>query len=481
MSDIKFRKIDETRWEIPREGKMHVHGIVYADEAMIADIRNDESPKQVVNVAQLPGIVKHSLAMPDIHWGYGFPIGGVAAFDASSGIISPGGVGYDINCGVRLIRSELEAGEVQPVIGELVDTIFRNVPSGVGSHRKDLRLSVDEEKRAVKLGSKWAVEMGFGTQDDLECTEERGTVEESDPDAVSDRALHRGKDQLGTLGSGNHFIEVDIVDEIFDEEAASAMGLVKGRIAVQIHSGSRGFGYQVCDDFLKVFSIHDRKTNVELPDRQLCYAFIGTPQGRQYFYAMNAAVNYAFANRQLMTHWVRESFEQVFSSKARELQMRLVYDVAHNIAKKEMHVVNGKETELMVHRKGATRAFPAGHPQVPEKYRSIGQPVLIPGDMGRCSYVLAGLPKAMEDTFGTVCHGAGRTMSRTQAKDRSQGHSIEKELLEKGIIVRAASRATLNEEIPEAYKDVTHVVDIVVRAGLAKKVAKLKPLGVIKG
>lgn len=477
----KIQKIDDYRWRIPREGKMRVDGIVYADAHMLEDIQKDESLQQVINVSFLPGIIQHSLAMPDIHWGYGFPIGGVAAFDMDEGVVSPGGVGYDINCGVRLLRTGLYRVELVTKLESIVNTLFANIPSGVGSHRKDLKLSQQEVKNVLKNGARWAVSQGYGTKEDLEHIEEKGCIPGADPELVSDRAIQRGLAQLGTLGSGNHFVEVGYVSEVYQEEIARTLGLEKDGITIVVHTGSRGLGYQVCDDFLRVMINASRKYNIELPDRQLCCAPINSPEGREYLAAMACAANYAFANRQMITHWVRESFERALRIGPKDSQISLIYDVCHNIAKFEDHIVEGEKKRLCVHRKGATRAFPPYHPDTPDAYKAVGQPVLIPGDMGRCSYVLVGTEKAYADTFGSTCHGAGRVMSRGQATRTAKGRSIAQELKEKGILVRADSRATLVEEIPEAYKDVTEVVDVVEHAGISKKVVQLKPLCVIKG
>lgn len=477
----KIQKIDAYRWRIPREGKMRVDGIVYADEHMMEEIQKDESLQQVINVSHLPGIVQHSLAMPDIHWGYGFPIGGVAAFDMDEGVVSPGGVGYDINCGVRLLRTGLYRSEIINKLEPLVNSLFINIPSGVGSHRKDMKLSQQEQKNVLKNGARWAITQGFGTKEDLHYIEENGCISGANPDLVSDRALERGRAQLGTLGSGNHFIEVGYVSEVYDDEIARVLGLREDVVTTVIHTGSRGLGYQICDDFIRIMIDASRKYQIELPDRQLCCAPISSPQGQEYLAAMACAANYAFANRQMITHWVRESFESALELSPRELQISLIYDVCHNIAKFEDHIVDGQKRRLCVHRKGATRAFPPYHPDIPEMYKSIGQPVLIPGDMGRCSYVLVGTEKSYRDTFGSTCHGAGRVMSRGQAIKTAKGRNIARELEEKGILVRADSRATLVEELPEAYKDVTGVVDVVEGAGISRKVAQLKPLCVIKG
>ncbi len=478
---IQLEKIDDYRWKIPRQGDMRTDGVVYADAAMVAQIKNDQSLLQVANVACLPGIVGYSLAMPDIHWGYGFPIGGVAAFDMDSGVVSPGGVGYDINCGVRLIQTALTRPEIENKLRELVDALFINIPSGVGSKRKDMKLSAQDEKSVFIKGARWAIERGFGYQEDLDHIEEQGAIPDADPEVVSGEALERGRPQLGTLGSGNHFVEIDFVEEIYDRAVADALGLAKDTITISIHSGSRGLGYQVCDDFIKVMLKASQKYGITLPDKQLCCAPIRSEEGRNYLAAMACAANYAFANRQMMTHWVRESFERVLGASPRSLQMKLVYDVCHNIAKIETHAVEGKQRRLCVHRKGATRAFPPHHAQVPDDYREIGQPVLIPGDMGRYSYILVGTETALQETFGSSCHGAGRLMSRHQAIKAAKGRSISREMENRGIYVRAAGRETLVEEIPDAYKDVSQVVEIVHNAGIGKKVAKLKPLGVMKG
>jgi tRNA-splicing ligase RtcB len=478
---VKLRQLDEYRWEIPREGKMRTRGLIFCSQEMLPDIQGDQSLQQVANVAMLPGIVGPSLAMPDIHWGYGFAIGGVAAFDLDEGIISPGGVGYDINCGVRLLRTGLKRAQVEPRMAELVNTLFGNIPSGVGSRRKDLKLTAATLKKVLTDGCRWAVKEGFGSAADLDHIEAGGRIDGADPDLVSQFAKDRGKDQLGTLGSGNHFTEVGYVQEIYDEPVARQLGLFKDQVTAIVHTGSRGLGHQVCDDYIKVMLKASAKYGIELPDRQLCCAPLSSSEGKQYLAAMAGAANFAFANRQMINHWVRESFEQVFQIGPRDLQMELVYDVAHNIAKIETHEVEGRKMKVCLHRKGATRAFPPHHPEVPEAYRETGQPVLIPGDMGRYSFVLVGTAKALTETFGSTCHGAGRRMSRHQAQKVARGRSIVAELAKQGIIVKGAGRATIDEEISEAYKDVANVVDVVHGAGIAKKVAKLKPLGVIKG
>jgi len=421
------------------------------------------------------------MAMPDIHWGYGFPIGGVAAFDADEGVVSPGGVGYDINCGVRLLRSNLDADSIRSSIERLTDALFRNVPSGVGSCRRDFKLSVKEETRVLVKGAAWAVQQGFGEESDLDYIEGHGTIAGADPEMVSDRALERGRDQLGTLGSGNHFLEIQKVEAIYDAEAAAVLGLRTGQVTVSIHTGSRGLGYQVCDDYLKTMLKAARKYGIVLPDRQLCCAPLQSDEARSYLAAMACAANFAFANRQMITAWVRETFEQVLGKGPADLRLGVVYDVCHNIAKWENHTINNKQRRLCVHRKGATRAFPPGHAEIPAAYRQIGQPVLIPGDMGRYSYVLTGTAEAYKETFGSTCHGAGRVMSRHAAKKASRGKDLIGHLASRGILVRAAGRATVAEEMPEAYKDVADVVEVVQQAGIGNVVAKLTPMAVVKG
>ena len=478
----RIERLDDTRWRIPKHGGMRVDGIVYASEAMMDDIREDASLDQVANVAHLPGILDASIAMPDIHWGYGFPIGGVAAMDADDGVVSPGGVGYDINCGVRLLTSELDREELEPHLPRLVDRLFARVPTGVGATRSDLSLGREDLAGVLARGAAWAVERGLGERRDLEAIEEGGALAGADPEAVSERAYARGRDQLGTLGSGNHFAEVQYVAEIYDERAARAFGLAPGRVTVMIHSGSRGLGHQVASEHIQVMLQAVERYGISLPDRQLCCAPLTSPEGRRYLAAMAAAANFAFANRQVMTHWARESFADTLSRPAGDLGLDVVYDVCHNIAKLETFAAPGGGTRrACVHRKGATRAYPPGHAQVPERYRDVGQPVLIPGDMGRYSYVLAGAEGAYEDTFGSACHGAGRLMSRKAAKRAAKGRSLLAEMESRGVHVRAAGMGTVAEEMPEAYKDVSDVVDVVDRAGIARKVAQLRPLAVVKG
>ena len=420
--------------------------------------------------------------MPDIHWGYGFPIGGVAAFDLNKGIISPGGVGYDINCGCRLMTTHLQAHEIKPLIKEMISALFRNIPSGVGS-TGTIHLSKSKESEVAVEGAAWAVKMGFGTAADLERTEDRGTMEGADPSVLSERALKRGQNQLGTLGSGNHFLEIQVVDRIYDAEKATHFNLFEGQATVLIHSGSRGFGHQICDDFLKemIKSVADGQKSFVLPDRQLACAPLKSDLARRYLSGMACAANYAWANRQVLMHWTFETLLKTLSITPEELGMQLLYDVCHNIAKKEQHLVAGKQVMLCVHRKGATRALPPGHPLLPKVYRTVGQPVLIPGDMGANADILAGAEGAMQDSFGSCCHGAGRLLSRTRAVKNAKGRAIHRELEDKGIFVQSRGKKTLKEEMPEAYKNVSQVVDVVHGAGLARKVARLRPLGVIKG
>jgi tRNA-splicing ligase RtcB (3'-phosphate/5'-hydroxy nucleic acid ligase) len=475
--------IDECRWRIPKDYKpgMRVDGVIFADANLLPSIRADQAPEQVANVAYLPGIQVASLAMPDIHWGYGFCIGGVCATDpAEGGVVSPGGVGYDINCGVRLVRTNLPADEVRPRIGELAEALYRRIPAGVGEggpyafRGKELRQVLADGCGKLRRD-------GLATDADLEHTEAAGCLAEADPDTLSPRALERGVDQCGTLGSGNHFLEVQVVEEVLDEEAARTMGVEQGYLCVMIHSGSRGLGYQVCDDALRMLRGAPAKYGIELPDRQLACAPIDSPEGQRYLAAMRCAANYAWANRQLLMWQTREAFAAFFGRPWESLQMGLVYDVAHNIAKMEEHEIDGRRKRVCVHRKGATRAFPPGHSEVPDRYRRIGQPVIIPGDMGRASWLLAGRQGSMEQTFGTTCHGAGRLLSRTAAIEHARGRRIDEELAQRGVVARARSWRGLAEEQPEAYKDVSQVVEVVHRAGLAAKVARLRPLAVIKG
>ena len=481
MSDIRVEKLDEFRWIIPPAGGMRVPGIIYADERMMKGVEKDESLRQVANVAHLPGIIRHSLAMPDIHWGYGFPIGGVAAFDMEEGIVSPGGVGYDINCGVRLMVTNLQFNEIRNRVKDLIIALFRDIPAGVGSE-SSLKLSVDEEKKVLREGAGWAVNRGYGSSADLMTTEDGGRMQEADPSCVSERAIERGRRQLGTLGSGNHFLEIEVVDKIFDRKIASTFGLMaEGQVAVAIHTGSRGFGYQVCDDYLARMVKRGGKLDFPLPDRQLACAYIASDEGKEYMAAMACAANYAWANRQMLMYWTNQTFEKTLQMSPREIGMRLVYDVCHNIAKIEEFPVDGRKKKVCVHRKGATRALPPQHPALPEVYREAGQPVLIPGDMGTGSYVLVGTEKAVEETFSSTCHGAGRVMSRGRAIKASRNRSIVTEMADRGVMVMAAGKKTLSEEMPEAYKNIEEVVNVVHRAGLSRKVARLRAVGCIKG
>ncbi|WP_372677690.1 RtcB family protein [Desulfosarcina sp.] len=477
---MELKKISPYCYEIPKSGSMNVPGRIFMSSRMADKLREEEALKQVANVASLPGILKAAMAMPDMHWGYGFPIGGVAAFDWDSGVISPGGVGYDINCGVRLAGTGLEEKEVRPALERLVEALFQNIPSGVGS-TGSVKLSAKEEMKVLREGGRWAVRHGFGEGSDVERTEDGGCMDQADPSVISERALARGAKQLGTLGSGNHFLEVGVVDEIFDEAAAHTFGLFHNQVTVLLHSGSRGLGYQVCDDSLAFMAKHVKTLGIQLPDRQLACAMIRSEAGRRYFAAMACAANYAWANRQILLHRARETFQQVLGIGPRELAMHQVYDICHNIAKREEHTVDGQLRTVCVHRKGATRAFPPGHPDICQAYRQIGQPILIPGDMGTASYVMAGTQTAMDQSFGSTCHGAGRVLSRTAAKKRSKGRSIQRELADKGILVKWTGRSTLAEEMPDAYKDIDEVVDAVHGAGLSKKVARLRPICVIKG
>jgi tRNA-splicing ligase RtcB len=483
MSDeVPLRKIDDHRWEIPADARpgMRVSGLVYADEGLLAHIRKDKALEQVANVATMPGIVKASIAMPDIHWGYGFCVGGVAAFDAADGVVSPGGVGYDVNCGIRLVRSDIRRDEAAPRVREIVAALYRNVPCGVGVDGA-VRAKGKDLRRLAERGAAWAVEQGRGVPADLEATEGGGALDGADPDAVSDRAAERGGPQVGSLGAGNHFLEVQVVDEVRDAAAADAFGLFEGQVVVMIHTGSRGYGHQVCDDHLRIAGPVMARAGIRLPDRQLACLPIASEEGRRYVGAMRAAANYAWTNRQVIHDLVRRSFEEVFGRGWTRLGLDLVYDHAHNIAKFETHEVDGAPRRVCVHRKGATRAFPAGHAELPERYRAVGQPVLVPGSMGTASWVLAGAAGAMRETFGTTCHGAGRAMSRKAATKAAKERSIHRELEDLGVTVMARSRRGLDEEQPAAYKDVDAVIRVVGGAGLARPVARLRPVGVVKG
>ncbi|MGC8816554.1 MAG: RtcB family protein [Candidatus Hadarchaeum sp.] len=479
----KIRKIDDLRWEIPQEYKrgMRVPARIYADAEMLEEMRRDLTLEQAANVTFLQGIYKYSITLPDGHQGYGFPIGGVAATDAETGVISPGGVGYDINCGVRLLRTGLDKKEVVPRLRELVDSLFRNVPSGLGSEGK-VKVTPAQLDQVLEIGARWAVENGYGWEEDLERLEERGGMSGASARDVSPEAKRRGYPQLGSLGSGNHFLEIQTVDKIFDPEIARRFGIEhEDQVMVMVHTGSRGLGHQVCSDYLRAMERAVKKYNIFLPDRELVNVPVNSPEGQAYLSAMRCAANFAWANRQMIVHWVRQSFEDVMKQDAESLGLHIVYDVAHNIAKIEEHEVDGKKRKLCVHRKGATRAFPAGRPEIPQIYRNVGQPVLIPGDMGTASYVMVGTEQGFREAFGSTAHGAGRHMSRTAALKHFRGEEIKRKLESEGKVVRAAKISVIAEEAPDAYKDIDKVVDITHRAGIARKVARLVPIGVAKG
>jgi tRNA-splicing ligase RtcB (3'-phosphate/5'-hydroxy nucleic acid ligase) len=476
-------RIDDNRWEISRDYKkgMQVPGLVYASAGMLNQIWEDKALEQVINVSYLPGITGNSLAMPDIHWGYGFPIGGVAATRVRDGVVSPGGVGFDINCGVRLLRTNLSIEDIKPRIEQLINALFTNVPSGLGSEGK-LRISEKELDQVLIKGARWAVENGLGDAQDLIFTEEAGCLKGAEPEKVSTKAKKRGLPQLGTLGSGNHFLEIQVVEHIYDHDSARAMGILEaGQVLIMIHTGSRGLGYQICDDAIKIMNDATQRYGIHLPDRQLACAPVQSEEGRDYLATMACAANYAWANRQCIAHWVRESFTKVLGKSPRELGLEQIYDVAHNIAKLERYNIEGKDELLCVHRKGATRAFPKGHPDLPPIYLNIGQPVLIPGDMGRCSFIAVGTETALKQTFGSTCHGAGRLQSRSAAKKGVRGGDIARRLALKGITVKTGNLGALAEEAPEAYKDVTDVVEVTHNADISRKVARIVPVGVIKG
>jgi tRNA-splicing ligase RtcB len=479
----KVKQIDEVRWEISQDYKrgMRVPVRIYADTELLNEMRKDMTLEQSANVSFLQGIYKYSITLPDGHQGYGFPIGGVAATDAETGVISPGGVGYDINCGVRLLRTDLGKKDIEPKLRELVDALFRNVPSGLGSRGK-MRLTYAQLNEVLENGARWGVEQGFGWREDLDRLEEGGCMAGAEANRVSSRAKERGLPQLGSLGSGNHFLEIQVVDKIFDPEVARKFGLThEGQITVMIHTGSRGLGHQVCSDYLRTMERAVHQYKIMLPDRELVNVPVTSPEGQAYFSAMACAANYAWANRQMIVHWVRESFEQVFGRDAESLGLHIIYDVAHNIAKREEHRIDGELKKVYVHRKGATRAFGPGHPDIPSIYREVGQPVLIPGDMGTASYVLVGTEQGMQETFASTAHGAGRHMSRTAALKQYWGENVKKELESKGIIVRAAKISVIAEEAPGSYKDIHKVCEVSHRAGIARLVARMKPIGVAKG
>jgi len=480
---VPLEKIDDYSWRIPKyKSAMRVPGIVFADEELLEKMKTDRTLWQCSNVTQLPGIYKHAVTLPDGHEGYGFPIGGVAATDYVDGVISPGGVGYDINCGVRLLATSLEETEIRPKLASLAETIFRNVPSGLGSRRKDLSISSNELDHLAVEGVQWLIKRGFGWPEDADHCEESGRMPGANPDKVSSTAKSRGLTQIGTLGSGNHFLEIQKVDKIFNPKTAKTFGITNiGQVTVMIHCGSRGYGHQVCSDYLRVMEHAVAKYKITLPDRELACAPGNSGEAQDYIQAMACAVNYAFCNRHAIMHWVRQSFQQVFHEDPEKFGLKLVYDVAHNIAKVETHNIEGEEKKVWVHRKGATRAFPAGHPDVPEDYRSEGQPVLIPGSMGTSSWVLLGSQKAMDLTFGSTAHGAGRMMSRSAAKRQFWGGDIKSGLEKRGIVVRAASTSVLAEEADPAYKNVDKVVEVSDKVGIATKVARLVPISVVKG
>jgi tRNA-splicing ligase RtcB len=483
LEKIPLERVDPYRWRIPQRynDEMLVPGLVYADDELIAQILEDNALHQVANVATLPGIVGYSLAMPDIHWGYGFPVGGVAATHADYGVVSPGGIGFDINCGVRMLATDLLKDQVRGKVDKLADELYNNLPSGVGG--AGMRQLTPGEMRSVMVhGAGWAIEEGYGFPDDLEVTEEHGCLAGADPDNVSHTALQRGLKQLGSLGSGNHFCEVQVVDHIYDAEAAASMGIGQpGQIVVTIHCGSRGFGHQIAEDYVQLAESKQQDYGFHLVDRQLACLPLQSSAGKAYLSAMACGANFAWANRQLLMHGVRQSFASVFGRRARPKDMPLVYDVCHNIAKMEEYEVDGQKQRVCVHRKGATRAFPAHYPGVPEKYQEIGQPVLIPGDMGRYSFVLVGAQGSIEQTFGTCCHGAGRRQSRTAAKKSLSPRDLLDQLAARGVTIRVRSKNLLTEEAPQAYKDAQKVVNVVHNAGLAKLVARLKPVIVVKG
>jgi tRNA-splicing ligase RtcB len=474
----KLKKISEDVWEVPKDYKpgMNVPGHIFLSDMLMDDLEGG-AVEQTANVATLPGIQKYSMAMPDVHIGYGFPIGGVAAFDMETGVISPGGVGFDINCGVRLLRSELTSDQVRPHASDLINALYEAVPSGLGSESK-FRVNDAQLSDVFRTGARWAVENGYGVKADLEHCEENGEMKGADPAKVSKKARDRGRPQLGTLGSGNHFLEIQMVEKIFDEGVAKAFGLKEGQVTVMIHCGSRGAGHQICTDYVKVMEQASKKYGIQLYDRQLACAPLTSNEAKDYYAAMAAGANYAWANRQIISHWVREAFKTYYKA---DVKMDLVYDVAHNVAKFEEHEVDGIKKKLCVHRKGATRAFSPGRPEVPDAYRAFGQPVIIPGSMGSASYVMAGTQRGMELTFGSTCHGAGRVMSRHEALKDIRGSDVKRQLLERGIIVKAPKDSAIAEEAPEVYKEIDDVIAVVDRLGISKKVARLVPIAVAKG
>jgi tRNA-splicing ligase RtcB len=482
MHKKDMTQVSDYLWEIPASYRedMRVPARLYASEKLLHGALADSSIEQLINTATLPGLVGYALAMPDIHQGYGFPIGGVVASTTRDGVISPGGVGFDINCGVRVLATNLDIEQLQPYMPQIATALYRNCPSGVG-RGGGLDLREKDFDDLLHRGAEWALAAGYAEKMDVARTEEGGRLKAANPGKVSSRAYERGISQVGTLGAGNHFIEVDVVDAVYDEEAADAMGLSEGRVVVQIHCGSRGFGHQICTDYVRDFQSAAQKYNIHLPDRQLICAPFHSPEGQAYYGAMCAAANFAFANRQVLAYHIRRSFEDVLASEGLDFHLTQVYDIAHNMAKVEKHTVDGKQVEVVVHRKGATRAFGPGFEGLPAEYQSIGQPVLVPGSMGTASWILAGTPGSMEQTFGSTCHGAGRTMSRSNAKKTIRGDALRDSLQGEGIEVRAGSLSGLAEEAPDAYKDVDEVVKVVSGAGIAQKVARIVPVGVIKG
>ncbi len=477
---VELRKVEAYTWEIPKRGGMRVPAIIFADDYLLTKMKEDLTLQQAANVACLPGVQLAVYVMPDGHQGYGFPIGGVAGMAADEGVISPGGVGYDINCGVRLLRTNLDYKDVEPKLKELVNTIFRNVPSGVGSTGK-IRLSTTELDRVLEEGVEWAVRRGFGWAEDPEHIEERGSMKGADASKVSATAKRRGAPQLGTLGAGNHFLEIQIVDKIYNPRVAKVLGIEhEGQVMVMVHTGSRGLGHQVASDYLLIMERAMRRYGIRPPDRELASVPFNSKEGQDYFAAMQAAANYAFTNRQLITHWVRESFAQVFHTDPDKLGLEIIYDVAHNIAKLEEHVINGKRMKVVVHRKGATRAFPPGHPEIPKDHKSVGQVVLIPGSMGSASYVMVGIPEGAR-TFYSAAHGAGRWLSRAAAVRKFRPAEIEASLERQGIYLRAATKRVVAEEAPQAYKDVDRVALVTHKVKIAALVARLRPIGVVKG
>lgn len=479
---VSLEKLTDYMWRIPQKSGMRVPGLVFADAELLEKMKIDRTLEQCTNVAYLPGIYKYSMTLPDGHEGYGFPIGGVAATDYEEGVVSPGGVGYDINCGVRLLTTNLSEGDIRPKLADLATTIFNNVPSGLGSRRKDFRVTSKELDQVSREGVPWIIEQGLGWKGDIEHCEEKGCMEAADPNKVSFTAKSRGVTQLGTLGSGNHFLEIQRVDKIYDPKIAKTFGVThEEQVMVMIHCGSRGFGHQICSDYLRVMERAVQKYKIELPDRELACAPGSSNEAQDYYQAMACAANYAFANRQAIAHWVRQSFEQVFKKPAETFGLNLVYDVAHNIAKIEEHKVNGQTKKVWIHRKGATRAFPPNHEAVPTDYRAVGQPVIIPGSMGTSSWLLVGTAKAMEISFGSTAHGAGRMLSRTAAKRQFRGGEIKKSLESRGMVIRAASQVVLAEEADPAYKNVDKVAEVSDKVGIATRVVRLVPLAVVKG